>query len=57
LVIRGLLIRLLQLLLGLWRRLFVDQGALVVCGLSKNRGKVDVVVVILGVVQVLLFEL
>jgi hypothetical protein len=57
LVIRGLLIRLLQLLLGLWRRLFVDQGALVVCGLSKNGGKVDVVVVILGVVQVLLFEL
>jgi hypothetical protein len=56
-VIRGLLIRLLQLLLGLWRRLFVDQGALVVCGLSEDRGKVDVVIVILSMVEILLFEL
>jgi hypothetical protein len=56
-VIWGLLLRLLQLLLRLWRRLFVDQRALIVCRLSKDRGKVDVVVVILGVVEILLFEL
>ena len=56
-MIRGLLLRLLQLLLRLWRRLFVDQRTLIVCRLSKNGGKVDVVVVILGMVKILLFEL
>jgi hypothetical protein len=56
-VIRGLLIGLLQLLLGLRWRLFIDQRALVVCGLSRERGKVDVVIIILSVVKILLFEL